>query len=79
MKFYNNDNELKQSIMNIALSSLSSHIFEYYTFANEILIENHNTINLFNNPRRFDLFAKYIYIFYKDKKIKSEWGNTIYR
>ncbi len=79
MKFQNDGVEVEQSITSITLSKLSPHVLEYYTFFEKILIENCNANSIFINPYRFDLFAKYIYILYRERKLRTEWGETIYK
>ncbi|NES22483.1 MAG: hypothetical protein F6K41_27085 [Symploca sp. SIO3E6] len=65
--------------MNIDELGISTHILKYYTFFDNIIIEQFDAMNLLINPARFDLIAKYIYILYKAKNLKTKWGEVVYQ
>jgi len=69
----------QKKIKNFVLLNILPHVFKYYTFFDEVLIENNNKLKIFSNPKRFDLFAKYIYILYKDRNLQTKWGENLYK
>lgn len=76
------DNKKEVEILNKEdlIQKINPHLLKLYDFSNEKYeIVTQNTAELFFNPCRFDLIAKYIYIEYEENKFNTKWHRDVYK